>query len=276
MRAIIPTIWLEWNRPFEGHTKHLYIDSRGLVTAGVGNLLDATPRVPPWAPALELFWRLPDGRVATDAEVVAQWRTLKSYAVPERTVAEWRNRHGDKPLPLQLRGGATKEMQSITTIRLSPAAVEALVRKRLFEMAGTIRAQFSTWDSWPADAQCGLLSVAWARGPSGFATAFPRMTAALRIRDWEGAARECELRGGYEDRDAANRRCFLAAARCDREGLDPEIMHSMGAPSPKVENEPAAPSVVDVTLGDLRSSTRKGIEDLIASRSLATDDDEDA
>lgn len=252
MRRIVGTVFLDWNEPFEGYCLHPYLDTKGLVTVGVGNLIDASPKVPAWSPALPLPWKVGE-RMASDEEIVGQWRKLKSFAVPEKTIEEWRKNHGAAPLPLQLRGGGRPEMQAVTTIRLTKDDVSVLVRRVLLDMASTVRAQFPAFDEWPADAQLALLSVSWARGAHGYASEFPKMTAALRGRDFETAAQECGLAGGYEDRDAANRRCFLAAARCERDGLNPELLHYADA---------APPSVVDVALANgIRAAIEADVDD---------------
>lgn len=252
MRRIVGSVFLDFNDDFEGHCLHPYLDTKGLITTGVGNLIDDSPRSPPWSSAISLPWKV-DWRLISTDEVVRQFVRLKSFAVPESTIKEWREKHGGARLPLQLRGGDTDDMRAATTMRLTKEDVTVLVRRRLLEMASVVREQFGEFDTWPADAQLALLSVAWARGPNGFASGFPNMTAALKRRDFVTAAAECGLAGGYEDRDAANRRCFLAAARCERDGLNPELLHYADA---------APPSVVDVALANgIRAAIEADVDD---------------
>lgn len=229
MRKSVRSAWIAFNAPFEGVCLHMYLDNRGLVTTGVGNLID------PMELAEFLPFRKPSGMLATIAEIRAEWRTLKAKAVPEDTIQAWRKNHQDAPLPIQLLGGADPSQQSVTTLRLRRQDIDVLAHRKLLQNEEALRDRFglSGWNQWPACAQLPTHSMAWAMGTNGFA-GFPKFCAAARRQDFAAMAAECRVmpdRGTLRLRNAANKALFLNAARVVAEGLDPELL-IFDAPKP--------------------------------------------
>jgi hypothetical protein len=70
--------------------------------------------------------------------------------------------------------------------------------------------------------------MAWALGTGGLLRDFPRCCAALRARDWAGAAAECEIdagnNAGVVARNIANRALLEAAAHVEAIGGDPAAL----------------------------------------------------
>jgi hypothetical protein len=125
---------------------------------------------------------------------------------------------------LALLGGAI--FATVTTLRLQPVDIDALVRRKLFQVDAQLRERFAQWDAWPADAQMGALSMAWAMGAGKFAT-FPRFSTAANARNFAAAASECEMGprvGTIVARNRRNRECFEAAGRVIASGGDPELL----------------------------------------------------
>lgn len=158
--AITPRVWREFNEPLEGMVLWPYLDVLGLVTAGMGNLVDPLPA------ALRLPWQI-DGRPATPEEITADWRALKSQQ--------------------QLRKMHYKYAASVTRIRLTLEAVEELCARKLASNAIELQRRLPDFGLWPADAQIAALSMAWAMGP-GFVRKFPSWAAAARLHKWADCA----------------------------------------------------------------------------------------
>ena len=190
---------------FEGRLNFMYLDIKGLVTTGIGNLID------PFSLAQNLPWQSKSdpGRAATPDEIAAEWNFVKSDP-------EGRSR----------RGGGT--FAAVTTLELSDSAVDDLVRKKLASMENVLanRQEFASFQSWPADAQLGLLSMAWAMGP---AFRFPNFQAACARQDFRTAADQCHMADennpGLRPRNAANKQLFLSAADALEGNLDPSEVH---------------------------------------------------
>ena len=88
------------------------------------------------------------------------------------------------------------------------------------------RQEFASFQDWPADAQLGLLSMAWAMGP---AFKFPNFQAACARQDFQAAADQCHMADGnnpgLRPRNAANRQLFLSAAGASNGDVDPDEVH---------------------------------------------------
>jgi len=183
---------------FEGRVPYMYLDIKGLVTVGVGNLVD------PVAVAQTLPFRFKNkpginapGSPATPDQVAQEWQILKNDP------------------RLATRGYTACE--PITQLELSDDAIDSLILDRLAKNESfLIRQQwFQGFDTWPADAQLALLSMAWAMGPAG-PGAFPNFRAACQNLDFKTAAVECKMNEagnpGLIPRNEANFTLFSNAA----------------------------------------------------------------
>ena len=216
MHAATLAAWHQFSEPLEGRVHSLYVDVKGLVTTGVGNLIDSM------APALQLPWRrvsdvaqliaTDDDPLASAADIAAAWNGLKAQR--------------DKFAKLHWKYAA-----KLNNLRLTDGAVDALVERVLRGNVATLRRTFVNWDALPADAQLGILSMAWAVG-TGFPKIFGNFTRAALAGDWTGAAASCKIRDGLDTpskaddnpgivpRNAANRLCFANAALVLKGGFD--------------------------------------------------------
>lgn len=169
---------------FEGLTDWMYLDILGLVTIGVGNLID------PLSTAFAFDYVRTDGSPASHADVSAAWTLVKS-----RT-------------DLKLRGGGA--FKYLTTVRATRASIDRVFYAKLDANEAVVRRDYlPSFDALPSEAQTVIMSMAWAAGAHIFAL-FPKFLAAVRAGDWSTAADECRLddRGnrGLTPRNEANRR----------------------------------------------------------------------
>jgi hypothetical protein len=227
MRRSVSRSFFDWSTKFEGYCDCMYLDKHKdaageldpLVTTGVGNLID------PASYAIPLLWRRRrDNALATQREIMDEWARVKN--AKELAL---------RPYP---------ERRAITTLYLTRADVEVLVRRKLCEVDSVMRQAFKKYDVWPADAQLGILSMCWAMG-SNFHVRFPRFSAHARseppvfatygrnangvlVLDG-GCALECHMRDANADRNDATRACFEAAQKTLDEGRDAETLWSLAA-----------------------------------------------
>lgn len=205
MKQSVSDIFPGFSMRFEGRLNFMYLDIKGLVTTGIGNLIDpfSTAKNLPWRPKAE------PGRDATPGEIEADWRLVKS-----------------DPNRLSQRGG--RFFSSLTTLELSDDAVDDLVRHKLSEMEIFLvnRSEFSDFENWPADAQLALLSMAWAMGP---AFRFPKFQAACAVQDFLAASEQSKMNDtnnpGLKPRNIANRQLFLSAVDVQNGLLSPDDVH---------------------------------------------------
>jgi GH24 family phage-related lysozyme (muramidase) len=196
----------KFNEPLEGVVPWMYLDIKGLVTVGVGNLIDP----------VELAVKLPF-RFRTEPHVAA---------TSEQIAQEW---HRIKNNPALAKAGY-RACEPLTRLGLDETAVDTLFASTLTVNEAILKKtpSFEGFDSWPADAQLGLLSMAWALGPGGLAR-FTHFSAACRQLDFGGAAANCTIneRGnpGVAPRNRADRTLFQNAAEVRRSGRDPAQLH---------------------------------------------------
>jgi GH24 family phage-related lysozyme (muramidase) len=202
MHSSVNDAFPTFSKRFEGYVQWMYLDIKGLVTVGVGNLVD------PEASALSLPFVDGGGGRATRAQISAEWRKLKGMP--------------------SLAAQGHLACRAITQLRLSDPDIDALVRQRLAANEAGLAKTFHDWQQWPADAQLGVLSMAWAMG-SGFPAKWPRFTAACGAADWLAAAANCRMKEtgnpGVVPRNDANQRLFRNAYEVVAQILEPSRLY---------------------------------------------------
>jgi hypothetical protein len=192
-----------FNEPLEGRVPWMYCDILGLITTGVGCLID------PVGEALKLPWRYRDGSLASKITVAAEWHAVKAAA----ETLKKRHYH---------------YARDYSTVRLTDDDIDAMVKKKLLANEHDLRRTFGDWDAFPADAQLGISSMAWAMGP-GFPHKFPRFTSHVLKGNWADAAIACKIREthnpGIVPRNRANRICFYNAACVAIDHSDIAVLH---------------------------------------------------
>lgn len=198
----------DFTKPLEGEVTWMYQDTLGKVTIALGYLIDSE------AAALAVpgegapFTRGQGGPLAGPAEIAEEWRRVK----------------GDT-----LHTGHAQRYAALTNLRISSEGCAALTQRRLIAFESTLGTtpEFSAMANWPADAQLGLLSMAWAMGPA-FAQSgrWPNFRAACSGSDWFSAAANCNMSNAWlVKRNAVNRGLFRNAAYAVAQGVDPSTLY---------------------------------------------------
>lgn len=185
----------------EGRTSWMYRDThpQGLVTCGIGNLID------PPSTALPLPWLRADGARASEKEVRVEWWRVKG--MPRALVAA---RYRDEAAGLHL----------------AEDAIDELVMAKLAEFWGQLCRYFPAAPTWPADGQLGLILHAWAVGPHAHRRYWPRLSAALDAGDWHRAAEEILIPKARPARNAAHQLCLRNAGAVAAAGeLLADVLH---------------------------------------------------
>ncbi len=207
IRGSVLDAWHGFSEPLEGRVHSMYLDILGLVTTGVGNLIDTADQ------AAALPWvHERTGARATREEVIAAWRQLK--ARKDLAKLHW------------------KYAAALNDLRLTDAAIDDLVSAKLQSNASYLQAKhFRDFGEWPADAQLAALSMAWAVGP-GFPLKFGNFTRAVVAAGpsrWLDAKACCKIREtgnpGVVPRNRQNERCFGNAHTVAAHDLDPAVLN---------------------------------------------------
>jgi GH24 family phage-related lysozyme (muramidase) len=189
-----------FNTPLEGRGNGMYLDIKSLVTTGIGNLIDAdsgdhfgtNPHLMP--EAYGLGWAPPGGAPVSTAAIDAEYQRIKysgsaNWSFPQRI--------------------------ALCQLFITDQAIDELVARKADSFGAFLvgRPDFAGFETFPADAQLGLLSMSWAMGP---AFRFPRFQAAVRAGDWVTAAAESHMddanNPGLRPRNAINEVLFSIAS----------------------------------------------------------------
>jgi hypothetical protein len=190
MRQSVIDIFPSFTERLEGKVSHMYLDCKGLVTVGLGCLID------PVALAVGLPWA---------------HKTTNVRATPQQVVDEWQRLKDEQRLKIYHYDVAGR----MTNLRLSDEGIADLAERRLKLFEDDLRKTFAEWDEWPADAQLGLMSMSWAMG-SGFTRNWPAFVKACLEHRWVDAALNCSINTtgnvGVIPRNKINKELFLRAS----------------------------------------------------------------
>jgi len=170
---------------YEGTVPNMYLDRKGLVTIGIGFLIDPLPSNLP-------LIRKADNKVASRAEIEIEYKTVRAA----KKLKGYSGRFG-----------------AITTLKLTSESMKAIFDRKVDSFERQILHEFPDYGSWPEDAQIGLLSMVYALGIGGVVKKFKEFTAALKRKDFQTAAEQCHIRTPRPYRNAFNKECFEKAAQ---------------------------------------------------------------
>ncbi|MCY1004465.1 peptidoglycan-binding domain-containing protein [Nannocystis pusilla] len=204
----------------EGAVEHMYLDVKGLVTVGIGTLIEAPDgRMMDKALSIQFFFRGQPDQLATHDDIRADFHAVNSMAP----------------------GLGKQAYQDRTKLDISNDEMARLVLEMLDSLATELRKtpEFSDLDLWPADAQMALLSMAYPLG-GAFAQGgrYPNFRAAVDAWDFVAAAHESHIseenNPNMRARNWANELMFVYADRVHKLGLPydtpifPNVLRSDG------------------------------------------------
>ena len=216
--VVVRDLFIGFSIPKEGRLARMYVDTKNLVTTGVGNLID------PAGLALGLPWLRADGTHANRQEILAEWQRVKSSACGDYRDALKCAWAGTGKVCFAHKGWTASTKGS--PLHLSEEAIDALVYAKLDQMWDFMKRWLPDLESWPMDAALALCSMSWALGPA-FYTRWPTFTAAAKRRDFLTCSNECRMQGQgtIVQRNAANKALFLNAACVEKAGLDAGVLY---------------------------------------------------
>jgi GH24 family phage-related lysozyme (muramidase) len=171
-------------REHEGVVPHLYLDTLGLVTCGVGHMI----------PSPNLMAGIPmahsTGLEASLIDKVTEWYRVKALE-PARLPAYY---------------------AANTSLRMTPEAITALQDEDVDGFRQGLRSLLPGFDQFPETAQEALLDMAFQLGAMGLIDKFPHLVASVKAHDWQTCAVQCHRAGIQEWRNVATANLFRQAA----------------------------------------------------------------
>lgn len=147
---------------YEGRIAHMYLDSKGYVTVGVGHLLSTAND------AKKLQFKTKEGRLASAEEIHIEYEMIK--ALPKNRADSFYRRYATLFLPDQ-------EID-----RLTVQHIESFNRE--------LRRQYPGFESFPSSARLALFDMIFNLGLTRLRALWPNLNAAVSKRNWKRAAEE--------------------------------------------------------------------------------------
>ena len=209
MYPSVKNYFIAFNQAIEDRVDYMYLDIKGLVTIGIGNLIDVEhaadkknlEKIMKELVTLPFVYKKGQGdagKPATKADIEAEWKKVKG----RQELAK------EKLSYLKFAAITTLELQHIDHL--------------VFKTANTMETElkmdpaFQGFDRWPADAQLGLLSMSWAVGTTKLKANWPHLKTACKQPDFNKVLKHCAIRTsdnpGVVKRNIANRLLFNNAA----------------------------------------------------------------
>ncbi|AVD91109.1 MAG TPA: hypothetical protein DDZ74_00880 [Pseudomonas sp.] len=171
-------------REHEGITDHMYLDTNGYVTVGIGFML------PNEAAAVEYPFLTSNNSPASVEQKRAEWQTI--HALPTNYVAGW--------------------YQSHTDLHLASDYIDSRLGAIISTNFSELNNLFPAIGQYPGAARVALQDMIYNVGATRLSTRFPRFMEAVRNQDWATAATESHRNIPDESRNDAVRDLFLNAA----------------------------------------------------------------
>lgn len=171
---------------FEGVVPHMYLDTVGKVTVGVGNMLPS---------------------VAAAQKLAFVDRRTRQPATPEQIAADF------EAVRKQPKGMRAARYARHTKLTLPREVIDSLLARRIESFEDDLRRLYTGYDEFPYEVRLALLDMAYNLGAGALKRRWRNLNAAIQARDWAGAARECKRRGVQTKRNDWTKELFETAAR---------------------------------------------------------------
>lgn len=189
----------------EGSTPHMYLDTKGNVTVGVGKM------IPDADAAKSLQFRIDDqenGRYATSSEIENAFDKVKSDLSGQNEGANYFN---------------PSKNDKFDKLYIDIDAQDNLFHEDLDRSKQELEKKFSEFDAFPKSAKAALLDMQFNMGDTKFQTetyndatktfkpAWPKLFDAVDRQDWKAAGDESHRKDVSEDRNAEIKNLFYQA-----------------------------------------------------------------
>lgn len=147
---------------YEGSIQHMYLDSKGYVTVGVGHLLATL------AAAQLLPFYTQAGKKATTAEIKTDYEAVKKQ--PANKLAVYYKR--------------------FTKLTLKKTDIDALTNKHIDSFYKELKRIYVDFDTFPSEVKLALFDLIFNLGMTELNNNWPSLNKAIKAKDWAKAATE--------------------------------------------------------------------------------------
>lgn len=172
---------------YEGRINHLYLDSRGFVTVGVGHM------IPDVSQAQKLNFIKADGSAASADDIKDAFEKVKQQ--PENRVASF--------------------YKSATALTMTNEEVDRLTDKHIETFHKELQKIYGDFDAYPSNARLALFDMIFNLGMTNLRKRWPKMNACVANQDWGAAAEQCRRKGIADERNDYVKDLFRSAGNTE-------------------------------------------------------------
>ncbi len=147
---------------YEDNIPHMYLDTAGLVTVGIGNLLRTVQD------AQKLPFLTVDNKKATPEQITEDFETIKK----------------------QPKGHYAKNYKRFTKLYLKHSDILAAVNHHIDLFYRELTINYPAFRSFPSEVKLALFDMGFNLGANGLKVKFPKMNKAISKKDWVTDAKE--------------------------------------------------------------------------------------
>ena len=147
---------------YEGKIDHMYLDSKGFVTVGVGHLLKDL------ASAQKLRFKKRNNMPASKDEIKADYEAVKMQ--PKNRLAPFYKRHAK--------------------LKLSELDINTLTNSHIDTFEGELKGIFSDFFTYPSEVRFALFDIIFNVGMTSLNNKWPNLKKAVKAKDWSASAKE--------------------------------------------------------------------------------------
>lgn len=145
---------------YEGNVPHMYLDSKGFVTVGVGHLISSV------AAAQKLAFKTEKNLPASAADIKLDYEAVKKQ--PANRVASFYKKH--------------------TKLILPSVEIDKLTNKHIESFESELKRIYIGFDTFPSEVKLALFDLIFNLGMTNLNNRWPTFNAAIKAKDWQKAA----------------------------------------------------------------------------------------
>ncbi len=158
---------------YEGKVSHMYLDSKGYVTVGIGHLLSTI------VDAQKLDFKNASNKLASKNEIKSDFEAVKKQ--PANRLASMYKKH--------------------TKLTLSAMEINKLTDKHIDSFEKELKRIYTGFNTFPTEVRLALFDLIFNLGMTKLKNKWPIFNSAIKAKDWQKAA------------DNSNRKSPISAAR---------------------------------------------------------------
>lgn len=170
---------------YEGCIPHMYQDTKGYVTVGVGHMM------PNATAAQKLNFVTSEGKKASAEEIKTDYDAVKAHT----------------------KGLKASAYKSKTKLTIKQADIDALTNKHIVSFESELKRIYTDFDKYPSEVRLALFDMIFNLGMTKLKNNWPTFNGAIKAKDWKKAAENSNRVGIQATRNKYVKDLLLKASK---------------------------------------------------------------